>query len=193
MTLRWQIVDMHAAGMSFKAIGRQLGYSNSVTSRLVRKHQATNDVKDRPRPGQPRKTTLKDDRGLARLSRRVPFATSGVLKRLWLPNRRLSNITVSKHLACDPEGSSSVQRCLITIKGDVGVVYNSTASELSDLEKSPLVRREQFLLLVTDGRMRVWRHKNTASCPGTSDLLFLVVEDRLWSGDASRMIANCLW
>ena len=30
------------------------------------------------------------------------------------------------------------------------------------MAQDPLVRRERFLLYVTDGRMRVWRHKNTA-------------------------------
>jgi hypothetical protein len=35
---RWQIFGMHTTGMSFKAIGRQMGYHYSVVSRLVRKH-----------------------------------------------------------------------------------------------------------------------------------------------------------
>jgi hypothetical protein len=40
---------MHTTGMSFKAIGRQMGYHYSVASRLVRKHTQTNNVKDLPR------------------------------------------------------------------------------------------------------------------------------------------------
>jgi hypothetical protein len=32
--------------MSFKAIGRQMGYHYTVVSRLVRKHTQTNNVKD---------------------------------------------------------------------------------------------------------------------------------------------------
>jgi hypothetical protein len=34
--------------MSFKAIGRQMGYHYTVVSRLVRKHTQTNNVKDLP-------------------------------------------------------------------------------------------------------------------------------------------------
>jgi hypothetical protein len=34
----WQIIGMHTTGMSFKAIGRQMGYHYTVVSRLVRKH-----------------------------------------------------------------------------------------------------------------------------------------------------------
>ena len=46
---RWQIIGMHTTGMSFKAIGRQMGYQYTVVSRLVRKHTQTNNVKDLPR------------------------------------------------------------------------------------------------------------------------------------------------
>ena len=68
---RWQII-----GMSFKAIGRQMGYHYSVVSRLVRKHTQVNNVKDLPRSGRPRVTSDRDYRVLQRLVRRMPFATS---------------------------------------------------------------------------------------------------------------------
>jgi hypothetical protein len=51
---RWQIIGMHTTGMSFKAIGRQMGYHYTVVSRLVRKHIQTNNVKYLPRSGRPR-------------------------------------------------------------------------------------------------------------------------------------------
>ena len=34
---------MHTTGMSFKAIGRQMGYHYTVVSRLVRKHTQANN------------------------------------------------------------------------------------------------------------------------------------------------------
>jgi IS30 family transposase len=46
---RWQIIGMHTTGMSFKAIGHQMGYHYNVVSRLVRKQTQTNNVKDLPR------------------------------------------------------------------------------------------------------------------------------------------------
>jgi hypothetical protein len=46
---------MHTAGMSFKAIEPQMGYHYTVDSRLVKKHTKTNNVKDLPRSGRPRK------------------------------------------------------------------------------------------------------------------------------------------
>ena len=56
---RWQII-----GMSFKAIGRQMGYHYTVVIRLVRKHTQTNNVKDLPRSGRPRVTSDRDNRAL---------------------------------------------------------------------------------------------------------------------------------
>jgi IS30 family transposase len=42
---RWQIIGIHTTGMSFKAIGGQMGYHYTVVSRLVRKHTQTNNVR----------------------------------------------------------------------------------------------------------------------------------------------------
>jgi hypothetical protein len=43
-------------------------------------------VKDLPRSGRPQVTSDRDDRALQHLVRRMPFATSPVLKQHWLPN-----------------------------------------------------------------------------------------------------------
>ena len=59
---RWQIIGMHTTRMSFKAIGRQMGYHYTVINRLVRKHTQTNNVKDLPRSGRPRVASDRDDR-----------------------------------------------------------------------------------------------------------------------------------
>ena len=89
---------MHTTGMFFKAIGRKMGYHYTVVSRLVRKHTQTNDVKDLPRSDRPQVTSDRYDRALQRLVRRMPLATSPVLKQHWLPNRHLSKRTVRNRL-----------------------------------------------------------------------------------------------
>ena len=61
---KWQIIGMHTTEMSFKAIGRHMGYQYTVVSRLVRKHTQTNNVEDLPRSGRPRVTYDRDDRAL---------------------------------------------------------------------------------------------------------------------------------
>ena len=70
---KWQIIGMHATGMSFKAIGRQMGYYYSVVSRLVRKHTQTSNVKNLPRSGRPRERSDLDDRTLQCLVRQMQF------------------------------------------------------------------------------------------------------------------------
>ena len=81
---RWQIIGMYKTGMSFKAIGRQMGYHYTVVSRLVRKRTQTSNVKDLPRSDRPRITSDRDDRALQRLVRGMQFATSPVLKQHWV-------------------------------------------------------------------------------------------------------------
>ena len=106
---------MHTTGMSFKAIGRQMGYHYTVVSRLVRKHTQTNNVKDLPRSGRPRVLSDRDDRALHCLVRRMPFGTSPVLKQHWLPNKRLSTRTVRNHLkSANLKSRRVIKRPLLT-------------------------------------------------------------------------------
>lgn len=95
---RWQIIGMRSSGLSYKAIGRHMGYHNTVVSRLVRKHIQTNNVKDLQRSGRPLVTLQREDRALRRLIRRMPLATSHVLKREWLSYRQLSTKTLRNRL-----------------------------------------------------------------------------------------------
>ncbi|XP_071137044.1 uncharacterized protein [Mytilus edulis] len=91
---RWQIIGMRTSGLSYKAIGRQMGYHFTVVSKLVRKHIQTKNVKDLPRSGRPLVTSQREDRALQCLIRRMSFATSPVLKREWLPHSQLSTRTL---------------------------------------------------------------------------------------------------
>ncbi|CAG2189425.1 unnamed protein product [Mytilus edulis] len=95
---RWQIIGMRSSGLSYKAIGRQKGYHYTIISRDVRKHIQTNNIKDFTRSGRPLVTSQCEDRALQRLVRRMPFATSPVLKREWLPHRQLSTRTLRNRL-----------------------------------------------------------------------------------------------
>ena len=108
---RWQIIGMHTTGMSFKAIGRQMGYHYSVVSRLARKHTQTNNMKDLPRSGRPRVTSDRDDRALRHLVRRMPLATSPVLKKHW----RLSTRTVRNRLKSAGLKSRRVIKCSLLV------------------------------------------------------------------------------
>jgi transposase len=166
---RWQIIGMHTTGMSFKAIGRQMGYHYTVISRLVRKHTQTNNVKDLPRSGRPRVTSDRDDRALQRLVRRMPFATSPVLKRHRLPNRRLSTRTVRNRLKSAGLKSRRVNKRPLLVdrhwRTRLAWCLARRGWNLRTWRKIHWSDERRFLLHVTDGRTRVWRHKNTAYTP----------------------------
>ena len=141
---RWQIIGMHTTGMSFKAIGLQMGYHNTVVSRM-RKHAQINNVKDLPRSGRSRVTSDRDDRALQRLVRRMPFATSPVLKQQWLPNRRLWTRTVRNRLKSAGLKSRRVIRCPVgrpTSTNTFGMVLSTTWLLFKDMAQDPLVTRE---------------------------------------------------
>ena len=54
-------------------IARVLNVSQSVVSRLLKKHRETGSVKDRKRSGRPKATTPRQDRLLFRMSRQNRF------------------------------------------------------------------------------------------------------------------------
>ena len=133
---------MHTTGMSFKAIGRQMGYHYTVVSRLVRKHTQTNNVKDLPRSDTPWVTS---DMALQRLVRRMPFAISPVLKQHWLPNRRLSTRTVRNRLkSAGLKSRRVIQRPVgrPTSTNTFDMVLSTTWLEFKDMAQDPLVRPE---------------------------------------------------
>ena len=129
---------MHTTRMSFKAIGRQMGYHYTVVSRLVRKHTQTNNVRDLPRSSRPRITSDCDDRALQRLVRWMLF-TQQLLKQHWLPIRRLSTRTVkNRPKSAGPMSRRVIKRPLVgsprsTIT--LGMVFR-------DMAQNPLIRRE---------------------------------------------------
>jgi transposase len=166
---RWQIIGMHTTGMSFKVIGRQMGYHYTVVSRLVRRHTQTNNVKDLPRSGRPRVTSDRDDRALQRLVRRMPFATSPVLKQHWLPNRRLSTRTIRNRLkSAGFKSRRVIKRPLLADRHQrthLAWCLTWRGWNLRTWHKIHWSDESRFLLHVTDGQTRVWRHKNTAYNP----------------------------
>ena len=186
---RWQIIGMHTTGMSFKVIGRQMGYHYTVVSRLVRKHTQTNNVKDLSRSGRPPVTSDRDDRALQRLARRIPFATSPVLKQHWLPNRRLSTRTVRNRLKSAGHKSRRViKRSLLVNRHRRSRLAWCLARRGWNLRTWRNIHwsdESRFLLHVTDRRMRVWRHKSTAYAPRN-------IQPTVPYGRGSIMVWGCI-
>lgn len=189
MDIRNQIIGMHSAGMSFKAIGRNLGYHYTVVSRLVRKHAQTGSAMDLPRSGRPTVTTPREDRHLLRHVRREPFLTSPQLKRLWLPNRNISTRTVRNRLkSAGLKARRVVKRPLLRDhhkRARLAWCLNRQHWNLRTWRKIHWSDESRFLLHVTDGRARVWRQKNTAYTPRN-------IQPTVAYGGGSVMVWGCL-
>ena len=76
---RTRAVVLVEQGQSYRAMGRQLRLNHKTVFSLVQKHRETGCLADKARGGQPRKTTVRQDRLLVRIS---------------LQNRRLTSTTM---------------------------------------------------------------------------------------------------
>ena len=66
------------------------------------------------------------------------------------------------------------------------MVFSTTWLEFKDMAQDPMVRREQVSVsYVTDGRMRVWRHTNTAYTPRN-------IQPNVPYGGGSVMVWGCI-
>lgn len=186
---RWQAIGMWTAGNSMRQIGNQLGHHHTSISRLIRKYQQTNDVKDRPRTGRPRCTTQREDRALSRLVRLRPFATSIALKRAWLPNRRFSLKTLRNRLhSAGYYARRPIRRPLLTRQHKQARLEWCRARRrwnLANWRKVHWSDESRFLLFHTDGRARVWRQPNSAYAQRH-------IMEQVPFGGGSIMIWGCL-
>ena len=135
----------------------------------MRKHTKTNNVKYLPRSGRPRVTSDREDRALQRWVRRMPFATSPVLKQHWLPDIRLSTRTIRNCLKSAGRKSRRIIKRPLLADRHRRTRYawclTRRGWNFRTWRKIHWSDESRFLLHVTEGRMRVWRHKNTAYTP----------------------------
>lgn len=167
---RWQIIGMrHTTGMSFKVIGRQIGYHYTVVSWLVGKHTHNNNVKVLPRSDRPRVTSYRDDRALQGFvrgchSQPVPYSNN--------IDCRIDICQQDQLNTLNSEGRQSM-RCikppLLDDRTDINVhVWHRAYHHVlkyKDMRKDSLNRREQGCASCYRGRVNVWSKTNTAYNP----------------------------
>jgi hypothetical protein len=119
-----------------------------------------------PKSGRPRVISDRDDRALHCLVRRMPFVTSPVLKQHWLPNRRLSTRTVRNRLnSAGLKSRRVIKRPLLADRyrrSRLAWCLGRRGWNIWTWRKIHWSVESRLRLHVTDGRIRVWRHKNTA-------------------------------
>lgn len=187
--VRWQIIGMGNAGMSLRQIGRQVGRNPSIISRLLSKHRATNDVKDRPRPGRPRKTTPREDRALIRLVRRRPWDSSTLLRQQWLPGRAISNRTIRNRLeSAGYRARRPIKRIQLSQAHQAARLnwcQQRVRWNFASWRRIHFSDESRFLLHMVDGRTRVWRQRNTAMAPRN-------IQEVVPFGGGSVMVWGCI-
>ena len=119
----------------------------------------------------------------------MPFATSPVLKQYWLPNRRLSTRTVRNRLkSAGLKSRRVIKRPLLADRHRRSRLAWCLARRGWNLRtwcKIHCSDESRFLLHLTDGRMRVWRHKNTAYTPRN-------IQPTVPYGGGSVMVWGCI-
>ena len=99
-TLRQQVVQMKAKGMTLSAIAREVGHSKSVISRILKLYKETDSFKSPQKAGRPRKTRSCEDGIMRRLSVGNQFNTAAGIARQFSAEqgKDLSRHTVSHRL-----------------------------------------------------------------------------------------------
>ncbi len=62
-TLRQEVIQMKAKGMTLSAIAREVGHSKSVISRILQLYNDTNSFKSPKKAGRPPKTKMHEKTG----------------------------------------------------------------------------------------------------------------------------------
>lgn len=76
-----RIVDLHKDGHSNGEIAGRIGRSVSVVQRIVAQYKSTGAIISPPKTGRPRKTSVKQDRLMVRLSRKDRFKSAAEISR----------------------------------------------------------------------------------------------------------------
>ena len=117
-------------------------------------------------------------------SQPVPYS-----KQHWLPNRRLSTRTVRNRLKSAGLKSRIVIKCPLLVDRHRRTYLAWCSARrgwnLRTWRKIHWSDESRFLLHVTDGRMRVWRHKHTAYTPRN-------IQPTVPYGGGSVMVWGCI-
>ncbi|KAM4015852.1 uncharacterized protein ACNLHF_002431 isoform 3-T3 [Anomaloglossus baeobatrachus] len=99
-SLRQQVVQMKAKGVTLSAIAREVGRSKSVISRILRLYNITNSFKSHKKVGRPRKTDAREDMIMQRISMgNCSNTTAGIAQQFSTEQGKdLSRHTVSRRL-----------------------------------------------------------------------------------------------
>lgn len=95
---RLRVLALLNEGKSQTAIARELGIARGSVQYIIKKYQATGDIRDRQRSGRPSKTTPRERRRLVLLAKYHPKWPATRLRREWQTSTPVSLTTVKEIL-----------------------------------------------------------------------------------------------
>lgn len=164
---RNQAIGMLNAGMAEREVGRRFGCHRCTITRLSRRYRQTGVTRDRPRSGQPRVTTVAQDRRMRTMHLRDRFMPATESARMF-PGRRhptISPRTVQRRLR---ERGIRAYRChvgmvLTPVRRNNRRVWARAHSGRNWLNRHwrniMFSDESRFLLQRRDGRQRVYRRR----------------------------------
>ncbi len=166
---RNKIVDLHQAGKTESAIGKQLGVKKSTVGAIIRKWKTYKTTDNLPRSGSPRKIS---PRGVKMITRTVskttvPRTTRGdLVNDLQRAGTKVTKATISNTLRRQGLKSYSARRVPLLKPVHVQARLKFTREHLDDPEEDwENVMKPKYNFLVKNSTCRVWRRKNAELHP----------------------------
>jgi transposase len=162
---RNQALGMWRCNRSMTQIARAMNCHTSTISRMIQRLEETGTVKDRPRPGQPRKTSHADDRSLTMRMLRNRRVTAKRLRQDLLQDRgvRVSTDTVRRRLRAAGVRAYRPYRGIVLTPGHrrARLAWARRHQRLTQLQwnKVMVTDESRILLQRIDGRLRIWRRR----------------------------------
>lgn len=188
---RNQAYGMVQSGMNSVQIARRMGCHKSTISRLMQRLEETGSVKDRPRPGQPRKSDERDDRSLRLRVLRNRRKTARQLQRELLGDRqvRLSTDTIRRRLKAAGLKAYRPYRGIVLTPGHrrarLQWARRHQRTTLAQWNNILVTDECRFLLQKVDGRERVWRRQGercASACISETDRFGGGASLMVWGG-----------
>ncbi len=108
---RNKIVDLHQAGKTESAIGKQLGVKKSTVGAIIRKWKTYKTTDNLPRSGSPRKISPRGVKMITRTVSKNPRTTRGdLVNDLQRAGTKVTKATISNTLRCQGLKSCSARR-----------------------------------------------------------------------------------
>ncbi len=167
---RNKIVDLHQAGKTESAIGKQLGVKKSTVGAIIRKWKTYKTTDNLPRSGAPRKISPRGIKMITRTVSKNPKTTRGVLVNdLQRAGTKVTKATISSTLRRQGLKSCSARRVPLLKPVHVQARLKFAREHLDDPEED----LENFIwsdetkieLFGKNSTCRVWRRKNAELHP----------------------------